>query len=77
MNAKIVKQRISRANKRMQLQNMQRQALGGWDANYHLVSDFTNADRSNKWDELKETACAVLTVGLIIVAVMVFVGAIA
>lgn len=72
MNAKIVKQRILRENRRMQIENMQRQAMGGWDANYHLVSDFTNADNTNKWADITETLCAIATFVLVIVAVAVF-----
>lgn len=72
MNKSIVKNRIQRANRQMQIENMQRQALGGWDANYHLVSDFTNADTSNKWREMAETLCAIASFVLVMVAVAVF-----
>lgn len=72
MNKHLVKARINRENRRMQLENMQRQAMAGWDANYHLVADFTNADHSNKWAEIGNTVYAVAAFVLALCAVCVY-----
>jgi hypothetical protein len=74
MNLQTVRQRIKLENRRMQMENMQRQAMAGWDANYHLVSDFTNADNSNKWAEISSTVYAAASLVLAIVSVGIFMG---
>lgn len=72
MNLQTVRQRIKLENRRMQMENMQRQAMAGWDANYHLLADFTNADHSNKWAEIGNTVYAVAAFVLALCAVGVY-----
>ncbi len=72
MNKSTIKNRIISDNRRMQMENMQRQAMAGWDANYHLVADFTNADHSNKWAEIGNTVYAVAAFVLALCAVGVY-----
>lgn len=69
-----IKAAIQQDNRRMMMQNMQRQSMASWDSKYYLVSDFTNADQSDKWTEIKESLLAVAGFLFVIVATGVFYG---
>lgn len=74
MTAHKVKQKLQAANRKMQIQNMMRQSLAGWNAAYHIADDFANADNGNKWKEISETLYAVGTFVLVVVAIGVYLG---
>lgn len=69
-----VKQKVQLDNRRMQMANMMRQSLAGWNAAYHIADDFANADHGNKWQEISETLYAVGTFVLVVVAISVWMG---
>jgi hypothetical protein len=69
-----VKQKVQLDNRRMQMANMMRQSLAGWNAEYHIADDFANADHGNKWKEISETFYAVGTFVLVVVAIGVWMG---
>ena len=77
MELKKIRESIKRDNKRMMMQNMQRQAMSSWDSKYYLVSDFTNADQSDKWTEIKESVLAILGFVLMLVLAGVLYGVVA
>lgn len=77
MNALIVKQRINRANRKMQIENMLRQSMAGWDGNYHLVSDFTNDDKPTMLSEILNTVLAIALFCLVMTVADIALGMLA
>ena len=72
MSAHKVKQKLQAANRKMQMANMMRQSLAGWNAAYHIADDFVNADHSNKWADIGNTVYAVAAFVLALCAVGVY-----